>query len=206
MSQDSSTIICHKVVTGEKLFHTESDYLEFLKRYKKYLAQYFNTWTYCLIPNHFHFLVKVKTQDELKVSSEGEKTNASKLYLEGKKPFTFLLENQLSRMLSGIALRHNKRHKRHGPLFDQGIKRVCISSEQRIAYQIAYIHHNPIHHSISETFHDWKYSSYNAFINRGESRVAVNDVLQFLGNMDTFHLVHREFKLEKEQSLFYTDQ
>jgi REP element-mobilizing transposase RayT len=198
--------IYHRAVTGERLFINDSDYVEFLDRYSKYLQPYFNTWAYCLIPNHFHFLVKVKTQDELKVSSEGEKTNASKLYLKGKKPFTFLLENQFSRMLSGIALRHNKKYNRHGPLFDQGIKRVCITSESRIAYQIAYIHHNPIHHNVSKSFSGWKYSSYSTFIDQGKSKIAVNDVLQFLGNIETFHLVHREFKLEKEKSIFLTDQ
>ena len=197
--------IYHRVVSGERLFHNGSDYLDFLERYKKYLQPFFNTWAYCLIPNHYHFLVKVKSMEELLLKSKVEKTNASKQFIEGKKSFSFFIENQLSRMLSGIALRYNKKHKRNGPLFEQGIKRVCITSEQRIAYQIAYIHHNPIHHGISNSFDEWVYSSYNTFVNSGKTNVSVKEVLAFLGGMDTFHWIHKEYRLDTQKSEFYED-
>ena len=50
----------NKVVSNEKLFRQRSDYLDFLSRYKKYFGNYFKTYAYALMPNHFHFLIKVE--------------------------------------------------------------------------------------------------------------------------------------------------
>jgi len=44
---------------GEKIFYTSENYLFFLKRYDHYLSDYADTYAYCLLPNHFHFLIKV---------------------------------------------------------------------------------------------------------------------------------------------------
>jgi len=56
--------IYNKVVSGEKLFNEARDYHDFLKRYDKYFGSYFDTFAYCLLPNHFHFLVGMKTPDK----------------------------------------------------------------------------------------------------------------------------------------------
>ena len=45
---------------GDKnIFNSDKDYLDFLEKYFKYLSGVFDTLAYCLMPNHFHFIVKV---------------------------------------------------------------------------------------------------------------------------------------------------
>ncbi len=44
----------------DKLFYQEKNYTYFLKKFDQYLSDYLEVWAYCLMPNHFHFLVKVK--------------------------------------------------------------------------------------------------------------------------------------------------
>ena len=44
----------------EALFRSDENYLYFLKKYRYYLDNFFDTIAYCLMPTHFHFLVKVK--------------------------------------------------------------------------------------------------------------------------------------------------
>jgi len=49
----------------ENLFYTEENYHYFLKLYDKYLSAIFDTYCYCLMPNHFHLLVRVKEENEI---------------------------------------------------------------------------------------------------------------------------------------------
>lgn len=39
----------------DKLFHRERNYHYFLEKWNCYLGGFFEVWSYCLIPNHFHF-------------------------------------------------------------------------------------------------------------------------------------------------------
>ena len=47
------------------LFYKPENYKFFLRRYDEYLSPYINTYAYSLMPNHFHFLVQVKSDEEV---------------------------------------------------------------------------------------------------------------------------------------------
>jgi len=55
--------IYNRAVGKDDLFSNEGNYAYFLKQWKKYLP-YLDVFCYCLIPNHFHFLAKVKPLSE----------------------------------------------------------------------------------------------------------------------------------------------
>ena len=188
--------IYNVVVTGETLFKKDKDYLDFLERYAKYFEAYFDTYAYCLIPNHFHFLIRVK--DESAIDLTAENTIAAKKVLEGVESINYFLEHQLSRMLSGISLKYNLSNKRVGPLFKQGTKRVELRTESRIVYQLCYTHHNPIHHGLVKKYEAWKYSSYRAYHSRKESKIEVDFMFEFLGGRDIFNELHLDFKLDSD--------
>ncbi|MFT4533002.1 MAG: putative transposase [Saprospiraceae bacterium] len=97
------------------LFREEVDYENFIAKYTKYLAPYFDTYAYCLIPNHHHIIAKVK-ESFLGIIDQ-EDTIASKNYIENKITEGDFLENQLSRMFSSISIAYNNKYKRKGPLF-----------------------------------------------------------------------------------------
>ncbi|MBN2521595.1 MAG: hypothetical protein JXB17_13870 [Bacteroidales bacterium] len=44
----------------EKIYYKEENYYYFLKKFKEYLYEFIEVYAYCLLPNHFHFLIKVK--------------------------------------------------------------------------------------------------------------------------------------------------
>lgn len=50
---------------SERLFLSDDNYRFFLKKYLQHIEPIVNTYCYCLMPNHFHLLVKVKSEDEL---------------------------------------------------------------------------------------------------------------------------------------------
>ena len=51
---------------SENIFREDENYRFFLKQYANYLGDVVETYAYCLMPNHFHFLVGVKPEDELR--------------------------------------------------------------------------------------------------------------------------------------------
>ena len=51
----------------QRVFFSEENYRYFMQLADKYLADYISLLAYCLIENHFHFLIKIN--DELPVGS-----------------------------------------------------------------------------------------------------------------------------------------
>ncbi|MCF6359136.1 MAG: transposase [Cyclobacteriaceae bacterium] len=51
---------------NENLFRSDENYEYFLKKWGEYISDIADTYAYCLMPNHFHFLIKTKTEIELK--------------------------------------------------------------------------------------------------------------------------------------------
>ncbi len=47
-------------VGGRKLFREKGNYEHFLKQYHKYIDPVVDTYAWTLMPNHFHWLVRVK--------------------------------------------------------------------------------------------------------------------------------------------------
>lgn len=50
----------HSLAKNAKLFYQARNYDSFLKNFRKHFSKYLDVWAYCLVPNHFHFLVRVK--------------------------------------------------------------------------------------------------------------------------------------------------
>lgn len=54
---------------GDNIFYTPENYEYFLKRFDYYLSDYLEVYAYCLLPNHFHLLVRVKDEFDESVAS-----------------------------------------------------------------------------------------------------------------------------------------
>ncbi len=49
----------------ENLFLGKENYLYFLKLFSKHIAPVVFVYAYCLLPNHFHFLLQLKSREEI---------------------------------------------------------------------------------------------------------------------------------------------
>ncbi|MBL0342861.1 MAG: hypothetical protein IPP71_19440 [Bacteroidetes bacterium] len=49
----------------DKLFKEERNYPFFMKKIEKWILPCCDIHAYCLIPNHFHFAMKIKSEKEL---------------------------------------------------------------------------------------------------------------------------------------------
>ena len=62
--------IYNRGTNGEVLFKHEKYYAEFLALYKEYIVPVVDTLAYCLMSNHFHWLIRVKNDDEIRTFDE----------------------------------------------------------------------------------------------------------------------------------------
>jgi REP element-mobilizing transposase RayT len=71
--------IYNRSVGKQLLFRNDGNFLWFLKQYQKYLDPVVSTLAYCLMGNHFHFLIKVKTRDEMFAHARTQELSTLKL-------------------------------------------------------------------------------------------------------------------------------
>jgi REP element-mobilizing transposase RayT len=155
---------------GENIFKDAENYLYFLNLYKKHVLPLTNTFAYCLMPNHFHFLIEITTQFENK----------------DKNPVSQAFSNCFNAYSKAI----NKRYNRHGSLFETHPKRIVVETADYFTALIYYIHHNPVKHGFTESPADWPYSSYHAFLSDKPTQLRRESVLDWFGGKDFFEKIH----------------
>jgi hypothetical protein len=65
---------------GETLFREQRNYPYFLKLYAKYIEPVAETYAYCLLKNHFRFLVRIRVVETGPVSETGPVLNPSRQF------------------------------------------------------------------------------------------------------------------------------
>lgn len=119
---------------------------------------------YCLMPNHFHLLVKEEEENGISI---------------------FMLK-----LLTGYSMYFNKKYKRTGRLFEGTFKATHLDGDDYLKYLYSYIHLNPV----KLIDHDWRergisnitaakdflrsyaYSSYiDTFVNSRPERSVLNE-------------------------------
>ena len=136
--------IYYRTNNNEALFRSRENYAFFLKKYRYYTESFFDTVAYCLMPTHFHFLVKVK---------EPHKDIQIEL-------FNYTIGNSLRIMQTSYTRAYNNRYERHGSLFQQHIKTKIIDHDKSLIKIAAYIHQNPVRSQLCSKQEEWEFSSY----------------------------------------------
>lgn len=160
----------HAVADGN-LFIEDANYLYFLKLWEKHSSSIAETYAYCLMPNHFHFLVRIKETDQ---------------QLESNR-YSQILGNCFNAYSKAI----NKRYSRKGSLFYESFCRKRVMDEFYLKKLIVYIHQNPIESNFVEKIHDWKYSSYNVILRNQTSFISSKDVMQLFEDEANFIYCHK---------------
>ncbi len=123
------------------------------------------------MPTHFHFLVRVKPVKDgahLEVGLHLQDLN----WQVAKMDSTSEVESIYSRMISdkiGILLSSytkaiNKRYGRHGSLFQNHTNAKPVPSDRYLITLLTYIHQNPVRSKLVDKAEDWRFSSYQDYI------------------------------------------
>lgn len=167
---------CHffnRTNNQEALFRSRENYIYFLKKYRHYLDGYFDTIAYCLMPTHFHFLVKVK-----KVANSPEDLKSLDESRIGS------ISNQIAILLRSYTRAYNKMWQRNGNLFTQKSKAFHIKDENYFINLVFYIHQNPIRSNLVENAEDWEFSSFQDYIDLRKGSLPKMDLIRSKFTLD----------------------
>lgn len=171
----------------ENLFREVENYRYFLRQWQKYISPVAETFAYCLMPNHIHFLVSIKDEDVI-ASTFGKFETFQKL--ESR------ISKQFANLFSSYTQAFNKRYGRKGSLFMPNFKREEISSDSYYSSIVCYIHLNPVKHGFCAFPRDWSFSSFGDYLHDRSTFVNKNEVLEWFGNREQFLLMHEEARLD----------
>ncbi|HSY61275.1 MAG TPA: hypothetical protein VK796_05330, partial [Cytophaga sp.] len=144
----------------ENIFNSDENFHYFLKKYAQYIHPIAETYAYCLMPNHIHFMIKVRSEAEVmkflrekkldKLKETGlQECFGEKLNLQGFQNLGGVSRNisqQFSNLFNAYTKAFNKMYNRKGSLFIPNFKRKEINNETYMTQLMAYIHNNPVHH------------------------------------------------------------
>lgn len=153
----------------ERLFHYKGNYEFFLEKYFLYLDPFVQTYSYCLLPNHFHFLVRVRENE-----------------IDPKK-----VSNQLRKLFICYARHINVQENRSGCLLSKNFRRIEINHEDYLKRVVLYIHYNPVKHGIVNDFTYYPYSTFNPILLKQTTRIDKTEVIDWFGGYDNFLDYHQ---------------
>ncbi len=162
----------------ENIFFEERNYHYFMQLYAKYIEPVADTFAYCLMRNHFHLLLRLKT---CRVSETRQV-----LELDARQ-----IGQQFNNLFNSYAKAINKAYNRTGSLFQKRFGRIEVTSDSYFLALINYIHRNPQKHGFVKNFRDYPYSSYHAMLSDRATRLKREEVLAWFTGRERFEQFHR---------------
>lgn len=175
---DAPGAVHHIIARGieqSSIFRDDQDRYNFINRLGELVNE---TQTRCfawaLIPNHFHLLLKT-----------------------GKVP----ISSFMSRLLTGYAIGHNRRHNRSGHLFQNRYKSILCQQDVYFKELVRYIHLNPLRAGVVNDMAEldrFRFAGHCYVLNKRKNDwQSVNKVLAYFGSeLRSARRKYREYVLE----------
>jgi len=195
LEADKMFHIYNHAVGKDNFFNSSENYNFFLLKFKKYLQNYIDVYAYCLMPNHFHFVIKVKSETMIL----NEFNNPTSLpsgrptrFLKHRRSNTVsnIISQKFSHFFNSYAQAYNKENGRMGSLFTNRFKREPIKDEIYLKKVIVYVHNNPVEAGFVKKQSEWKYSSYNSIISKKTTLIKRSEVIDLFEDIGNFIFCH----------------
>ena len=149
----------------QKIFFEEDNYVFFLERFASYLLPHADVFAYTLMPNHFHFFIRVNDADRFQKGTKN-------LFISYSKAI-------------------NSRYNRVGHLFQGRYKLKEVTDNAHFTRLITYIHQNAFAAKLVEEIEGYKYSSYRSYLSTKPSLLQRQEVLDWFGGLQGFVEDHK---------------
>jgi hypothetical protein len=128
----------------EKIFKSEHHYYHFLKKLDMYMGDTWQLISWCLVPDGYKLIVKIKDNfpDEISLKEKSK-----------------IVSLRFSHFTNGFAKSVNKEYNRRGSLFARNFKRQFIIDDKELKLEICSIHNKPCERGYVKSPFDWKFSS-----------------------------------------------
>ena len=159
--------IYNRGINSEVIFKDENNMRYFLKLVAKYLSPKANILAYCLLNNHFHFVIEVTSE-------------------------TKEIAQAFSNLFNAYTKAFNKQNSRTGALLERPFKRKHIKDESYLRNLILYIHKNPENHKIVKDFKLYEFSSYKSFFSENETLISNKKsfIIALFEDLNNFKFTH----------------
>jgi len=198
LQPDTYYHIFNRGINGENIFREERNYKYFLDLYAKYIDPVAETYTYCLLKNHFHLLVKTRNENEILTDANSKILDENKTLrvfetLRVSKPDP---SSAFANFFNAYAKGFNKTYGRTGSLFEHPFRRILVTDDAQFTAVVRYIHQNPQKHGFVDDFRDWPYSSYESLTSDKVTRLNREAVQAWFGGCEG---------LARDHSIFMSD-
>lgn len=169
---------------AENLFREQKNYAFFLAKYFDHIHPVVETFAWCLLPNHFHLMLRIRPEAEI-----------AKRGLTGFQNLSGLVSQRFSNLFNAYTKAINKTYERHGSLFQRPFKHKEVDSDAYFGQLVLYIHQNPVKHGFVTDLRDWPHSSYHQYASNltgfeNLSGLDMNVVLDWFGSLEEFKRAH----------------
>ena len=182
--------VYNRTVDRKPLFTSKENYRFFIRRFDKYLSDYVKIYAYCLLDNHFHFMIKI---NELSPLIKKDRSSSQK-----QKTTHDIVSHQFRKFFQSYAMAFNKQQNRIGTLFQTPFKRTKVDDELYFRKLTCYINTNAQKHNLVDDFRQWKWSSYHNTISDKETKLLRDDMIKnYFETLDNFIYCHLEYSKNK---------
>ena len=166
LEKDHYYHIYNRGINSCTIFINESNYNYFIRLFIKHLIPYVTVYAYCLLNNHFHFVIRVDTEPEI-------------------------VSQKFSNFFNAYVKSFNNAHGRTGSLFERPFKRIKLDSEHYLINLIIYVNTNPAKHDILYNFEDYSFSSYHQTLVKNSQIIEYAEVLDLFDDLENFKYLHQ---------------
>ena len=150
----------------QTVFFERENYLYFLKGIKKYVREHVEILVYCLMPTHYHILVRVKPKPQ--TSEFLKNSEVSNPQASGAAAASAEVSTAMMRLSVSYTKAINKRFHRVGALFQGQFQGKPIEHYNHLLTLCVYIHANPVKDGLVAMPEDWEFSNYLEWMNLRE--------------------------------------
>ena len=162
----------------ENLLKEKMNYAYFLRLLEKHIVPVADIFSYCLLKNHFHILIRTKELKEERLCSKA-----------------------ISNVCNAYAKAINKRYDRTGSLFRDRFKRIRVLDEQYLRQLIVYINLNPVYHGFTDNIYSYQYSSLNVLFSKRKTVLNRQEVWELFDNRENFQYCIEMKKLQFDEKM-----
>jgi putative transposase len=185
--------VYNRSVSNQKLFFNDQNYIFFLKKFDEYLSDLLKIYSWCLIPNHFHFLISIKPASECKFNSK------EKMKLQNSQAdINELVSTRFKNFFISYSISIKNEQGINTNIFAQHYKHILIGKDDYFSQLIYYIHFNPLKHGITKNWKNYRWSSYKRLVSEVETNLQTRYVLDWFGGRETFVKYHELQQKEYE--------